>query len=141
MDPLSVIASALTVAETSLETFKLLKKIKNARWEAKDVVQDIDRLHDAFKQTEEILSRRQVHSSLSPQTQNALSSTALDAKAELQKLNSILEHRFAGHDLESGLKVKHVPTWLRHGGSVKKIGQRLRELRDNLTLVNTSITM
>lgn len=87
MDPLSIIASSLAISGALISSLKAFNSIKNAPVEAREVLKDLEDLHNVFTQIEEVYLNRQLHGGLTQVTQVAFESVLVSAREELEKIN------------------------------------------------------
>jgi hypothetical protein len=138
MDPLSVIASVLTLTDALLKGLRVLQQVRNAHSDVRSVVGDLEQFHSVFRQTEEVLTRPGVFSGLSGQAKEALSMIATSAEAELTRSSQLLTKVVGSKD---GAIEIHYTAWLRYGTDIRKGCARLRELQDNLVLVSGTVAL
>jgi hypothetical protein len=142
MDPLSIIASVLTVTEALLKGFQAFQKLRNAHSDVQGVVEDLEKFHAVFKQTEEVLTRPRVFADLSGQAKEALSLIAVTAEAELTRCSLLLTEKVAkSKDGAAGDIEIHYTAWLRYGKEIKRACAKLHELQASLVLVNGTVAV
>ena len=144
MDPLSIIASVLTIAEALLRGFQVFQKVRSAPCDVRDVVGDLEKFSSVFRQTEEVLTRPRVLSDISGQAREALSLIAITAEAELTRCTRLLTDKVAkskdGLSSSGALEI-HYTAWLIHGKEIKKACAKLRDLQTSLVLVNGTVVV
>jgi hypothetical protein len=142
MDPLSMIASILTVTEAVISGFKVFQKVRNTPADVQDAVEDLEKFWSVFKHMEETLIKPQVFSSLSPQTKIVLSSLLTTADTELTRLTHLLNERVikCTHGPNERMQIRYT-TWLLHGKDIRKTCGKLRELQNSLIMVNGAVNL
>ncbi|OCK90071.1 ankyrin [Cenococcum geophilum 1.58] len=140
MDPLSVIASSVTIAQLLLGTLRTLNRIRNAPAEVSAALTELEQLQRVFRQVEAIFRQRQSgDDGLTESSKVAFESVLVSANVELQSIHQTMDTIITVEDTESGaFRISHT-AWLRKRQWIKAVCARLRDLKLSLAVLNGSV--
>lgn len=135
MDPLSVIASTITIAGAVSASLDQIKAFYDAGNELHALMNEISELRIILSEVESATIERQSQKTLPQRSVNIICLLMTGAKDKLQQLDTMIRERLTKvHSSSSGVQVAKL-AWLRQKSKVKKLQEQLKEFRLSLSSV------
>ena len=141
MDPLSILASAITLSVTISTTLEQLRALQLADRELQAIVNEVSDIRAVFSLIEETIEEREACPRLSHDRLRRLSTLLESSKATLTTLDTLVKERLIrAYDLGGGLKAARL-SWLRQKNRVKSLLEELRGTRMNISAIWGALNM
>jgi hypothetical protein len=135
MDPLSVGASALTIAETVVGALKIIEGLHSAPAEIHSLINVVSDVQVVVREVHSAVSRRSNVEDLPSDSIGNLETLLTRARSKLLDLDQIIQYRLLTSD-EGGLVSKTARVrWLRERGRVGKLQKELSDIKLNIAAV------
>ncbi|OCK74429.1 hypothetical protein K432DRAFT_363613 [Lepidopterella palustris CBS 459.81] len=132
MDPLSILASSITLTTVVLKTADLLQQILSNCQELNDLIDEVDKLGSIFEEAQDVFSERKKHAELPQQAVEAGSRVVCQAQIQLNQLNKLLARCLRHSKERKGCSKLAYVLWLRSKRESKNIQQNLMSARLSL---------
>ena len=132
MDPLSILASSITLATMVLRAADQLQQILSACKELHDLIDEVDKLCSIFEEAQNVFVERKKHAELPQQAVDAGSRIVNQAQIQLNHLNELLAHCLGHPNEQKGCSKRAYILWLRSRREAKNIQQNLMSARLSL---------
>ena len=133
MDPLSILASAITLSAAVSATVEQLRALHSADHELQAIVNEVSDIQVVFNCIEETIQERQAYGQLPQDRLRGLSTLLLSSKTTLTALDALIKDRLIrAYKADGELKAARL-SWLRQRNKVKGLLEELRSTRINIT--------
>ena len=143
-DPLSIVASAITLGGAVGAAKKTLDKAKTlfkANDELLALMNELTNIHMIASSLSEEVQRRQDCNSLSQHSITTLVSLLDQIKNEVGELDKLIHYRLISEHKQNGEVKAEKITWAREQGNISLHRDRLRDLRLDLVVQSNAVTM
>lgn len=129
MDPLSIIASTITLAAATVNTLEALRVLHDAAKEVHALINEVSDLSVVLQEVERSIKERQSHQQLPQLATKSICTHLGRAKEKLSLLDNLIKRR-----LTDSVSVGREPkvariAWLRHKSKAKELQEELKEIR------------
>ena len=135
MDPLSILASAITLSAAVSATVEQLRALHSADHELQAIVNEVSDIQVVFNCIEETIQERQAYGRLPQDRLRGLSTLLLSSKTTLTALDSLIKDRLIRAYKADGEPKAARLSWLRQRNRVKALLEELRSTRINITAI------
>ena len=143
-DPLSIVASAITLGGAIGAAKKTLDKAKTlfkANDELSALMNELANIQMIALSLSEEVQRRQDHNSLSQHSITTLVTLLDQIKNEVDELNKLIHYRLIKEHKQNGEVKAEKITWAREQGNISFHRDRLRDLRLDLVAQSNAVVM
>lgn len=132
MDPLSIIASSIAVAQAVTATADTLGKVIRASRELQDLIGEVDKLRIVLDEAQRVFTERKKHAALPQQSVDAGCRIVDLTLTQMKQVNDILSQCVRQPKDEKGKPRLAYVKWLRYRGHIKSLEQSLTSARLSL---------
>ena len=135
MDPLSILASAITLSAGVSAALEQLRTLQSADHELQAIINEVSDIRVVFSFIEETIKERQAYQRLSQDCLPDLLTLLEDSKATLTELDTLVRSRLIRTSNSSGEFKAARLSWLRQRNKVKRLLKELRSTRTSISVI------
>ena len=135
MDPLSIIASAITLSAAVSTTLEQLRTLQSADHELQAITNEVSDIRVIFSFIEETIKQRQAYQQLSQDHLSTLLRLLESSKATLTVLDKLVKDRLIRASTLSGEPKAARLSWLRLKNRIKSLQEELRSARTSISAI------
>jgi hypothetical protein len=133
MDPLSIIASTVTIASATAKSLERLRSVYDAGSELHALMNEVSEFRIVLPEVERVVLERRTHQQLPQGTVEKICNLLEGAKKNLRSLDTIIKDRLIRSYSISGEAKVALLAWLHQKSKVKRIQQELKVTRSSLS--------
>lgn len=133
MDPLSITAGAITVAQALTSGLKTFKTLHDASIEIDPLVEEIAEVQLVIVDVEKAISDRERYETTSPARIHSMNRLFASAKLKLDTLNAIVNGKLISSSITVGETRVARLSWLRQKSNIQRQQDNLRQTRERLS--------
>ena len=133
MDPLSIAAGAITVAQALTSGLKTFKTFHDAGIEIDALVEEISEVTLIIVDVEKAIIDREWGETANPARMHSINRLIASAKQKLDTLNAIVNGKLIGSSMTVGETRIARLSWLRQKSNIKRQQDSLRQTRERLS--------
>jgi hypothetical protein len=141
MDPLSILASAITLSAAISASLERLRAFHAADRELQNIINEVSDVRVVFSFIEETLEERKTCQPLSPDRLQGLSTLLGSAKATLTTVDQIVNDRLIRKDVLGGEPKAARLSWLKRRNKLKNLLEELRSTRNNISAIWSALNV
>lgn len=135
MDPLSIIASAITLGAAVSATLEQVRTLHSADHELQAVINEVSDIRVVFSSLDETIQERQAYQRLSQDHLRGLLRLLESAKTTLTALDKLIKDRLIRASTVAGEQKAARLSWLRQKSRVKFLQEELRSARTSISAI------
>ena len=135
MDPLSILANAITLSAAVSATLEQLRALQSPDDELQAIINEVSDIRVVFSYIEETIEERQAYQQLSTDRLRGLSTLFESSKNTLTVLDTLVKSRLIRAYTLSGEPKAARLSWLRQKSRVKGLLEELRNTRINISAI------
>ena len=133
MDPLSISAGAITVAQALTSSLKTFKTFHDAGIEIDELVEEISEVKLVITDVEKAILDRERYEAASPARMHSINRLIASAKLKLDNMNAIVNGKLISSSMTVGETRIARLAWLRQKSNIKRQQDSLRQTRERLS--------
>lgn len=133
MDPLSIVASTITIVETASKIYQVLKRVKDVPKEFAEIERTLPLAKDVLQKLQDALEGHE----LDDESRQAIQPTLADCNAKAKKLEGILEQVRKGSSGQGGSVLEQYRLTLRRLGKANRVEKLMQSVLKGLDKLAT----
>ena len=135
MDPLSIIASVISLSSAVSKTLEQLRALHSANHELRAIINEVSDIRVVFSFIEETINQRQAYQRLSQDHLCSLLRLLESSKSTLTVLDTLVKDRLIRASTLGGDPKAARLSWLRLKNRVKSLQEELRSARTSISAI------